>query len=97
MQARYITLTPSDRVSLISLKRSSGTNRVSERCHALLLSAKGYSITQLSDIFEVRRDTIRDWFDRWDSEGISGLEDAPKSGRPRTLGLEEEKKADSPS
>ena len=92
MQARYVQLSESDRRSLLSLKRSSAHNRISERCHALILSSRGYSITQLSDIFEVKRDTIRMWFDRWESEGLSGLADLPKSGRPRSLEPEEEKK-----
>lgn len=92
MQARYITLSPSERQSLIDLKRSSGSNRISERCHALLLSSRQYSISQLSDIFEVKRDTIRMWFDRWESDGMAGLADLPKSGRPRVLDAQEEKK-----
>ena len=93
MRARYVKLSESERSSLLSLKRSSPHNRVSERCHALLLSSKGYSIIQLSDIFEVKRDTIRMWFDRWESEGLSGLSDLPKSGRPRNLDAEGEKKS----
>ncbi|MEL6661317.1 MAG: helix-turn-helix domain-containing protein [Bacteroidota bacterium] len=92
MKPRYVNLNDSERSSLISLKRRTDSNRVMERCHCLLLSGKGYQIEQLSDIFDVRRDTIRDWFDRWESEGLAGLEDAPKSGRPRRLTPSEEKK-----
>jgi len=43
-------------------------------CPRHLLSAKGYSINQLADIFDVRRDTIMHWLDRWD-------EDAPTHWR----------------
>jgi len=34
-------------------------------------------------IFEVRRATILDWFNRWESENKSGLVDKFKSGRSR--------------
>ena len=92
MKSRHIQLSKADHKQLVSLKRSSKNARVIERCHALLLSDKGYKIEQLSDIFEVRRDTIGEWFNRWERDGIKGLFDAPKSGRPRTFSPSEEKK-----
>jgi transposase len=33
----------------------------------------------------VQRDTVSEWIDRFTNLGISGLRDAPKSGRPRKL------------
>jgi transposase len=56
--------------------------RCRQRAHAILLSSKGYTIAKLQDIFEVDRDTVSSWFDRFESQGIVGLEDMPKSGRP---------------
>lgn len=93
MNYRHIELSTAEHKQLIALKDSSENSRVIERCHALLLSDKGYKIEQLSDIFEVRRDTIGDWFNRWEAHGIKGLLDAPKSGRPRTFNPSEEKKS----
>lgn len=51
----------------------------------LLLSSKGYPIAKLQDIFEVDRDTISIWLDRFERQGIVGLEDMPRSGRTPTL------------
>ncbi|MDP3010731.1 MAG: helix-turn-helix domain-containing protein, partial [Methylococcales bacterium] len=55
--------------------------RVRQRAHAILLSSKGYAIAKLQDIFEVDRDTISIWLDRFERQGIVGLEDMPRSGR----------------
>ncbi|MDP3022786.1 MAG: helix-turn-helix domain-containing protein, partial [Sulfuricurvum sp.] len=55
--------------------------RVRQRAHAILLSSKGYPIAKLQDIFEVDRDTISIWLDRFERQGIVGLEDMPRSGR----------------
>ena len=65
--------------------RTSSVFRVRQRAHAILLSAKAYRIDQLVDIFEVDRDTITRWLDRWDEDQFDGLEDAPRSGRPRSI------------
>ena len=42
-------------------------------------------MNELSDIFEVDRDTIGHWFDSWEEGGVDRLKDDPKSGRPRSL------------
>lgn len=42
-------------------------------------------------IFGVGRDTISDWFNRWESEGFTGLVDLPKSGRPPIFSEAEKK------
>lgn len=70
--------------------RTSPVFRVRQRAHAIVLSAKGYRIDQLVDIFEVDRDTITRWLDRWDEDHFDGLQDAPRSGRPRSIPVEEE-------
>ncbi|MEZ5535150.1 MAG: helix-turn-helix domain-containing protein [Thiolinea sp.] len=61
------------------------SNRVRQRAHAVLLSDKSYTLSQLSDIFEVNRATASQWIDDWESDGLVGLQDKPKSGRPRSL------------
>ncbi len=74
---------------LTDLMRSSPSFKVRKRAHAILLSAKGYKIEELSTIFEVDRDTISEWLNRWDTKGVEGLNDAPRSGRPRKVGQEQ--------
>lgn len=88
------SLSEEHRESLQSLMKRSPNHRVRQRAHAILLSARGYSIETLSDIFEAHRNTISDWLDLWQAEGVgaleSALEDAPRSGRPRSTTAEQE-------
>ena len=75
-------LTDSDRSALEILYRQGATHKERQRAQAILLSARGYSLDQLSDILVADRDTVSRWLDRWQQHGLSGLSDAPRSGRP---------------
>lgn len=73
------------------LVKTSANHRVRQRAHAILLSARGYAIEDLADIFSVRRNTISEWLNLWQGQGAESLaiesllEDAPRSGRPSSL------------
>lgn len=82
---RFIKLTLDQAVVLKERMLQSKDYREISRCRAMMLSHKGYTINDLSDIFDVDRDTITNWFDRYESEGISGLKDMSRSGRPAKL------------
>ncbi len=69
--------------ALNEVMKSSTNFKERQRAHAILLSTKKYRIEDLSDIFEVDRDTVSEWLTRWEEHGINGLKDAPRSGRPR--------------
>lgn len=56
--------------------------KVRQRAQAILLSHQGYTINQLQAIFQINRDYISLWIDRYNRQGIQGLEDLPRSGRP---------------
>lgn len=58
--------------------------RVSERMHAVLLSARGYDVAQIASILEYDEATVRRWIERYEAEGLEGLQDRPRSGRPRS-------------
>lgn len=92
MQKRYIKLESEDLVKIEELKKTGFSRRDRERSHALLLSNKGYDVKTLAEIFGVRQATILDWFNRWESEGLAGLSDRPKSGRPKVFKPSVEKK-----
>ncbi len=55
--------------------------RVSERMRAVLLSARGYSVTQIAGIFECDEATVREWLAHFEAGGVAALRDRPKSGR----------------
>jgi len=92
MGKKYVSLKEEDRLLLELLKSRGSSERVRNRCHALLLSDKGYDISTLSDIFSVHRDTIGKWISKWNAKGKDGLLDKDKSGRPRRFTDEEKKK-----
>jgi len=92
MGKKHVRLKEEDRLLLELLKSRGSSERVRDRCHALLLSNKGYDINTLSDIFSVHRDTIGKWISKWNTKGKNGLLDKDKSGRPKRFTDEEEKK-----
>jgi len=89
---KYVkNLTPQEKASLYELMRKSLSFKVRQRAHAILLSAKKHKIDQLSDIFDVDRDTVSEWLNRWDINGLQGLMDAQRSGRPKKKVVKKEK------
>ena len=89
---RFITLSDSDQQTLRSLHKSHSSHRVRIRAQALLMSHKGFKIAQIADCYEVDRDTVTGWFNRWEHDGIDGLSDLPRSGRPSSLDSGSKKK-----
>jgi transposase len=57
--------------------------RVSERIRMVLLSNREYDVPQIAAIFECSEATVRGWLARFDAEGVAGLYDRPRAGRPR--------------
>jgi transposase len=57
-------------------------SRCRQRAHAILLSARNYSIPQIAEILEVERRAVSAWIDGWEAQGLLGLYDKPRCGRP---------------
>jgi transposase len=97
---RYVQLTTSQIEQLAQLYKTSTDHRERQRAHALLLSQRNYTVPELADLFEVHRDTITDWMDRWqdwlaDSQKPLLLQDQARSGRPSTLDTDQKKASSS--
>jgi transposase len=82
-------LNEATRKALWAIVRSSAYQR-GERAHAVLLSGKGYRLDQLASIFERDRDTVSAWITDWETHAFDGLDDAPRSGRPRKTTVKED-------
>ena len=82
---RVRPLTEQERRDLKSGARRE-VGRVSERMRAVLLSARGYEVAQIAAILEYDEATVRRWIERFEAEGLEGLQDRPRSGRPRSAG-----------
>lgn len=71
-----------ERQTLEEAHRSHPLFRARQRAQALLLNARGYPVTLLHKLFDVHRDTVSRWLDNWERDGIVGLLDEARSGRP---------------
>jgi transposase len=77
---RYIKLEASARQALEKIHRTHAKSHVRQRAQCLLLSNKGYNVPELARFFSTRTHTFRGWFNRWESEGVQGLEIRPGRG-----------------
>lgn len=91
MPKRYIQLTDTDKANLEEAVRRSKNFRVRLRSQALLWSSQGKDRATISELLNVRLDTVSDWFNRWTTNSIASLTDLPKSGRPSILSTVEKK------
>jgi transposase len=74
-------LSDAQRRALLVVRRRA-VGQVALRAQMVLLSARGYSVRQIAEIFEVGEDRVRQWLHRYRREGPAGLEDRPRPGRP---------------
>ncbi|MCF6158689.1 MAG: IS630 family transposase [wastewater metagenome] len=63
------------------------------RAHSILLSHQKFPINEIAKIYQVDRRSVSSWIDRWQSLGLVGLYNLPRSGRPRILTPAEQQKA----
>jgi putative transposase len=75
-------LTPEQLKSLRRQQRRA-IGRVAERIHYVMLFARGYPIDQIATLYQVDARTVLSWLERYRSLGVEGLDDLPRSGRPR--------------
>jgi transposase len=48
----------------------------------VLLSDRGFTVPQIAALHACGQDVVLTWLHRYEQQGVSGLEDAPRSGRP---------------
>lgn len=79
------SLTEEERAELDFLVKNSNSSRVRNRAHCIILSADGFSINEIVNIFKVHRHSVSSWIDRWILSGADGLFDLYRNGRPPKL------------
>src|SRR5512142_2799421 len=81
---RYIRqLNDQERAALRQLYRQTKDADVRSRCQMILLSADGHGVAEIAGLTLFDENSVLFWFDRYETAGLEGLEDRPKSGRPR--------------
>lgn len=82
MYHRFVRTPTDDEYQELERMTQQEVGRVAERARMVLLSARGFTVQQIMDVFEVVDETLYRWFDRFDEEGPEGLYDRERSGRP---------------
>jgi transposase len=67
------------------LARREANGRVASRLLGLAHALEGMERGQAARLAGMDRQTLRDWVIRFNAEGVDGLRDRPKSGRPTWL------------
>jgi len=78
----HLTLTDAQRKELGPAARQA-VGRVCERIHFVLLSDQGHSPPEIGTLLGYDAATVRTWLTAYQTHGLAGLDDAPRSGRPR--------------
>jgi transposase len=84
--APALGLREGDRERLQALIRSSTAPAgLVQRARIVLLAADGESNIAIADHVGVSRPTVLAWRERYQAKGLAGLDDEPRSGRPREI------------
>jgi transposase len=58
--------------------------RLARRAHIIHLAATGVTAPTIAAQLELSEQGVRHWIERFNAQGLDGLDDAPRSGRPRS-------------
>src|SRR5215211_4911278 len=83
--------TDRDAAELRRLARREHDGRVGARLLALANALDGLPRERAAELAGMDRQTLRDWVHRYNAEGVAGLRDRPRPGRP--CGLDEGRQA----
>jgi transposase len=86
MPSSLLVLTDEDRATLESWTRSRTVSAgYVERARIVLAVADGAGTSQAARLVGVSRPTVIKWRDRFTAQGLGGLDDEPRSGRPKVI------------
>ena len=88
MVPRLLRLHPSTYQRLTRLSKEAereGAYRVAKRLRAVLLNSEGRTSGELAEILQAPRSKVSEWLQRYQSQGLEGLLEGYRSGRPSEL------------
>jgi len=74
------------------LYRTEKNARLAQRIHGVYLASKGLTCPQIMNITGAARRTIQQWVRNYNKQGIVGLKDKPRPGKPTKLPRKKEPK-----
>lgn len=84
-KALKFTLTESELEIIAKSVKTDKRPEVRQRAMGLRLLHEGQSPQAVAEIMAVSQPTVYDWHHRWQANGLEGLANRPKSGRPRKV------------
>ena len=83
---RVVDVTAEGRATLVHLtRRPSVAAGLARRARIVLLAADGLAVRHIATQVGVDRNVVRTWLDRFRAQGVTGLQDRPRPGRPRAF------------
>lgn len=83
MRKQHITLTATQQQELEAfLAKGELPARLFKRATAILALNRGETLEAVATLVNVTNDTVRAWRRRYQADGLVGLRDKPRSGRP---------------
>jgi transposase len=83
LQVRAVTSEERQAVGRLAHARTAPARAV-ERARVVVAALKGQLVEEIAAEQHLSRNTIYLWLHRFEQRGLAGLEDRPRSGRPRT-------------
>jgi len=87
---RFVKLTKEERKWLEKGRKTGKKSTFRQRCHYILLSDQGKEVQEIADIYQVTRQSITGWYNRFETHGISGLHTKQGTGRPAIIRVDNE-------
>lgn len=79
-----VTLSQTEDETLLEVRKATTIpQRTKDRAEMLRLNHRGWTTAQIAEYFDCQVATVRKAIYRWQSNGLYGLWDLPRSGRPR--------------
>ena len=88
MLPRVLQLHPSTYQRLTRLSKEAerdGAYRVAKRLRAVVLNSEGHTSGELAGILQSPRSKVSEWLQRYQTDGVNGLLEGYRSGRPSQL------------
>lgn len=83
LRIRELTNEEHEQIKRLSQSRTAPARQV-ERARILQVASQGHFVPAIAAQLQIGQDVVRLWLKRFNAEGLAGLEDRPRSGRPAT-------------
>ena len=87
-------LSETEIATLQHMHRYHPSRRARMRAHCLLLSHERYTLKDIAHVYHVDHRRVSVWIDRWHDDGLVGLYDQPRCGRPSIYSDHEQQHVD---